>query len=203
MTHAQQFRMVPVGQAGQGLVTDIQVGAGGESCGAGGIEAGEGFKDVGAGGQADLETLAGLFELAFEGSLFSPGGGQVVRGPQDVEVGLGHVQDQLLLDGGELDPCLFRLGFGRLVVEPAVSAKQGLGQAGLVIVRRIVIGADPADIHIFLGHPSTQADAGQQQRPRLGQHFLSGQSVGFGGGQISAVEQGFLINGHQVGLGQS
>ncbi len=132
MADAFQRQVFAVGQGVQRLegILDLTLGDG--AVGPRGIEPGLGLEHVGLVGKADLEALVGLIELALERGFLGLHRRQVVLRAQHGEVGLGALQDQVLLGDGVFDCGLLAHGFRSLELEPAVGTEDRLAQRRLI-----------------------------------------------------------------------
>ena len=105
----------------------------------GAVEARLGFLHVGDRDQTDLETSLCLLELALDGIALGVGEVDVVAGGENVEIGAGHAQHQVLPGGLKLGQARRGAGFRRVDVVADVGVVQRLDQVqaiaeGLVAV---------------------------------------------------------------------
>lgn len=117
-----------VGQGDQRFKGILHLALGDDPVGTGRVIAGLGLQHVGLVRQAHIEAFVGLVQLALERGFLGLGGGQVVLRAQHGEVVLRGLQDQVLFSGRQLQRGLFVDCFGRLQLEPAISAEDWLGQ---------------------------------------------------------------------------
>ncbi|MCY1518056.1 hypothetical protein D9M68_527620 [compost metagenome] len=194
--------VVAVGQGGQGLEGVVHLALGDDPVGACGVVAGLGFEHVGLVGEADVEALVGLVELALERRFLGLGRGQVVLGAQHGEVVFGGLQDQVLLGRGELQGGLLGGGFGGLQLEPAVGAEDRLAQGRLVgdAAAREGLGG-LVQLGTGVVGRGAAVDLWQQPGTGLGYDLAHRVIVGAGGGEVGVVVDGVLVDGHEVRLG--
>ncbi len=132
MADAFQRHVLAVGQGEQRLEGVLDLALGDGAIGARGVEAGLGFEHIGLVGKAHLEAFVGLVELALERGFLGLHRRQVVLRAQHGEVGLGALQDQVLLGDGVFDCGLLAHGFRSLELEPAVGTEDRLAQRRLI-----------------------------------------------------------------------
>ncbi|KPW87851.1 Unknown protein sequence [Pseudomonas syringae pv. cerasicola] len=193
----------PIGQRHQGLKRIIHLALGENPAGTRGVVAGLRLQHVGLVRQADIETLVGLIELAFERCLLGLGRGQIVLGAQHAEIALCRLQDQVLLGSRQLECRLLVARLGGLQLEPAVGTEDRLAQGGLI------------DVTSTGGHGSWLVDTGAgivalcaagnvRQQPGAGLRygFLAGIVIGAGCRKVGIVVHRLLIDIQQTCLGR-
>ena len=168
--------------------------------------------NLGDGDQAYIEALARLLELATDGSLLGTPCLQDIVGPQNLEVGLGHVEQQLLAGHLQRQCLLIELTPGAVEPRAAGGIEQRLRgieiQPGATV---IIVGAEAAStdaittkVEKLTGIDASIADAGvgvdlgQQGATLDVSAGLGGQQLGTRRGQSGIVLQRIAGDGHKI-----
>jgi hypothetical protein len=167
---------------------------------------GAGLRHVGAGILADLQALLGGAQLRPQsGDILLPQAKNVAV-PDDVHIGAGGIEQNLLLDGEEgLPPGVDDSLGTRRAAHSAKAAKDRLGQGDggakrLPVVALAAVRIDPGDPGIGLG-----SDDGAPAREGLRHRLVSGALAGAFGAQggIAGIGEGEgLGNRHRFGATQ-
>src|SRR5690606_14638153 len=136
----------------------------------------------------------GLLELALGGLLFLSPGLQVVQRPQNVEIGSGHADNQVLFLGGEADGGGHVLLLGSLIGIPGGEIENGLTETDAVIMSVLAIGKAhfPGAASSLPGGGASDVQAWQQCGAALIQNGVSGLVLGLGLTQGRVVTHGQL-----------
>ncbi len=123
-----------------------------------------------------------LFELLSERLQGRLREGQLVAGPENIEIAFRDPQHQLLAGESELRVCLFRAQVRLLERNPEIATVDGLREADVRPLGAPVRGAGgarrPPHVGVVVAHLAAGADIRQQEGTRLRGQLLRGEICG-------------------------
>jgi hypothetical protein len=179
-----KFARILADQHAQRIASDFELVVGSNLLRCREVEARLRLVGVGDRRRADLEVLLRLLELLRDRCLVGLHRPQVFDREEDVEVGLGDAQDQILSGLREVGLGLHHQQFRLVILNEILPAKQRLRQVdaiGIVVVAVVVSLPDGAELALVAGVVPEGVAAGAYRRQQAGERLRLPFATGFGG----------------------